>query len=493
MKSLTGSSRIRTCRDIYCDDFLGIKGNGEIHNMNMVELKNLLAFEYDRFTVTCASILIIIISAIFTALMGLKALIVLAGLGLIVALFKSGMNLLWLFLFFYPIIISISVSAANVIGYFIALTFIVAWFVKSILEGFENLRISKELAWLMTTFLFISLISVLPGGLTKSESYTMIRLGILFTFIVAFYDSFSPKDTMKYFFALSIPLLLNGFEILRIFFSANTIIDFFTLIRMKVGGFFQNANAAGYMFLLGAPFWIAVMLWHERRIIKAWSAVASLIMLLGLILTSARASIVGIFVSIFFFALWKRKLKYYFGTILLALVIIFSSSTIQDIFSLIARVDRGLTSRDIIWLNTVDIIKDNPIFGIGIGNYARSYEPYFVLAWEKGFMESMPNAHNLILSKTAELGISGLVWILFLYFLPIKTGFDLSKKAKTNRDKAIIYGILATILGLYTQSLFEAGGMLGGARFTPDVFFWILFATLLKAKALYDPKKAEIF
>jgi len=94
MKSLTELLRIRTCRDIYCDDFLGIKGNGEIHNMNMVELKNLLAFEYDRFTVTCASILIIIISAIFTALMGLKALIVLAGLGLIVALFKSGVNLL---------------------------------------------------------------------------------------------------------------------------------------------------------------------------------------------------------------------------------------------------------------------------------------------------------------------------------------------------------------------------------------------------------------
>jgi O-antigen ligase len=461
--------------------------------MNAAELKNILWFESNKQSIFSASILIIIISVIFAVILGFKALIVPAALALIWAAIISQMNLLWIFLVLNPIMMYYSVTVANATAYIFAAVFIIIWLSGSLMTGFDKLHISREITWLMISLLFIDLISILPGGFTKNEIYTYIRILILFAFITAYYDLLLPKDTIKFFVALSIPLLLNGFEIFRVFFSVNNIFDFLILMRMKVGGMFQNANSAGFMFLLGAPFWIALMLWHEKRIIKIWSAFVSFIMLAGLVLTNARASIVGILVSIFFFAFWKRKLRYYFGIVLLALVIIFGSPAIRELFSAAARVDRGLTSRDVIWRNTMEIIKANLPFGVGLGNYTRSYSPYLVLAWDKGFVKYIPHAHNLILSKTADMGIPGLVWVIFIYILPLKTGYYLLKRTTTNRDKAIIYGIMATFFGMYTQSLFETGGLLGEARFTPDVYYWILFASLLKAKSIFDPIKEEIF
>jgi O-antigen ligase len=461
--------------------------------MKIRELKNILQFEYDHKAVVYSSAFIIIVSVAFAAIAGWKALIALVAPVLIWAVYKSYMNLLWIFLAVQPVMIYFSATVSNLMSYLLALVFVSLWLSRSFLNDFKKFRVSRELSWLTISFVFISLISIIPGGLTRGEIYSFVRIIILFSFVFAFYDSFLPKDITKIFIALSIPVALNGIEILRIFLSTVSIIDFLTLLRMKVGGLLPNANQAGYMFLIVTPFWIALLIWRRSLKVKVFSALISFLMLMGLLLTSARASILGIIVSIFFFTLWKKKLKYFMGAVLLVLIVIYSSSAIRDLFSVVARVDRGVTSRDVVWANTFKIIEDNWMFGIGIGNYSKTYAPYIVLAWEKGFFKSMSHAHNLIISKTAELGILGFIWVLFFYIIPAKTGYDVLKIVKTDRDKAIAYGILAMFFGLYAQSLFEAGGMLQEARFTPDAFFWIIFAALLKTKDLHDRSGSELF
>jgi len=462
-------------------------------SMNVSELRNILGFEYDKRTIGYASTLIIIISAVFTAALGIKALVILPALALIWTAYKSQMNLLWIFIITNPFLMYYMITVGNAIEYLFALTFIALWFSKSILSSFNNLFVSKEINWLMISLLFIALISILPSGITEKEMFAYIRILILFAFVVALYDMMLPKYIIMFFIAFTIPMLINGFEIFRVFFSANNILDFLVLMRMKVAGMSQNANLAGFMFMMSVPFWIALILWHKKPIVKISSALISLIMLTALALTNARASIVGIIVSFFFFALWKRKLKYFFGIILLALVIIFSNPSIQNLFSAAARVDRGLTTRDVIWKNTIDIIRKDFIFGSGLGNFARSYSPYLSTAREKALVETIPHAHNYILSKTADMGIPGLIWVIFLYVLPLKTGYYLLKRVKSNRDKMMIYGILATFIAMYAQSLFETGGLLSEARFTPDVYYWIMFTALLKGRAFLDQGKKEIF
>lgn len=462
--------------------------------MAVTDLKNILSFDYNKPVVGFAGIFIIIISVLFTIFLGLKSLILLAVLGFFLAIYKSKMNLVWTLLALQSIVFYFSITFGNLFGYLMALTFIGLWLSESILDGFKYFEFSTEINWLFIWLLFIAIISILPGGISKSELYTIVRITILFLFILAFYNSFQLKDTVVFFIALSIPIVIDSCEIIRIYLSTGSLFNFINLIRLKPGGIFLKANAAGFMFLLSSPFWIAMSLWHEKLSIKLISFAISFMLVTGLILTNARASIVGLLVSIFFISLWRRKLKYYFGVILLLLIIIFSVPEIKDLISTVARIDRGVTSRDVIWANTIEIIRDNPIFGVGIGNYASYYDQYFILGWERGFFEIMPHAHNLILSKTAEMGIFGLIWVIFLYILPVKAGLDLLKNIKTNRDKAITYGILATISGIYAQSLFEAGGMMQVARFFPDAIFWMLFAVIVKAKnrSQYNEKE-EIF
>ena len=228
--------------------------------MNIVELKNLLSFEYDRRAIIYASILIIIISAIFTALMGFKALIVLAALALIWAALKSRMNLVWVYLSMQPLLFMFSYTLANISGYLLAFILITGWLAGKMLYGFDGAEFSKPLIIIMFVFLFLATASILPNGINRIELYVYIRILILFSFTIVFYDIFKPKHVYILFVAMSIPLIINCFIMINIFLSQRTLVDFLMLYRLKVGGLFPHPNLAGYFILVGSPFWIAMFL-----------------------------------------------------------------------------------------------------------------------------------------------------------------------------------------------------------------------------------------
>jgi len=467
--------------------------------MNIAQLKYVLPHDYDNRVAMAAGIIIVIVSGVFTSLLGLNALVVLPVLVIIWAAIKSRMNLVWVLIALQPIAFYYSVKYGNLFGYIIPTIFIILWFSESIIRNFKGLRLSKEITGLLLSLIFISTISVLPGGISKRELFTIVRLLFLLVFIIAFYDSVRPREAIAFFIALAIPNIINAFDIIRIYSSTGSLLNFIALIRLKPGGIFNNANTAGFMLLISSPFWISMFIWHEIRTVRIISFVISLILLIGLALTGARASIVGIAVALFFFSIWKKKLKYVLGVSIMAFLILFSNPKIQQIFSTVIRMDKGVTSRDVIWKNTIDMIVENPLFGIGIGNYSHYYDRYFVLGWEREFIVLVVHAHNLILSKTAELGILGLIWVIFLYILPMKAAYGYLRNSRTNREKVLAYGIMATFLGLYAYSIFEAGGMLQEARFFPDAIFWMIFAIVLKAKEdsnrnfelSYDKEKNE--
>jgi len=91
--------------------------------------------------------------------------------------------------------------------------------------------------------------------------------------------------------------------------------------------------------------------------------------------------------------------------------------------------DRAGQLRGYIWKSTLDIIKNNPLFGTGLGTFAASFEPYAA-----GYMEYSPNtgvdmAHNDFLQIAACTGIPG----LFLYLLFLGTLFWGANRSIRNR------------------------------------------------------------
>ena len=76
-------------------------------------------------------------------------------------------------------------------------------------------------------------------------------------------------------------------------------------------------------------------------------------------------------------------------------------------------------SRLIIWNTSKEIIKDNPIFGIGPGTFQEAYLSY-AERFDKPYLEwAVPQPHNIFLAfylQTGLIGFSGFVLILFWFF-----------------------------------------------------------------------------
>jgi O-antigen ligase len=82
--------------------------------------------------------------------------------------------------------------------------------------------------------------------------------------------------------------------------------------------------------------------------------------------------------------------------------------TIED--SLASSKKWSSSVRVIIWKESFEIIKDNPIFGTGLRSFKTAILPYHEATW----METFPHPHNILLMLWIETGLAGLLAFLWL-------------------------------------------------------------------------------
>jgi len=393
-------------------------------------------------------------------------------------------SLLYFFLAIMPIMISISEGAIiSIISYGIALMILASWIFRKLISSDKHIAISQKLTIFILVFMFFCLISVLQNGVNRAELYAIVRLLIFFGLVLALYDMLQWKDTDKIFVAMSLPLIVASYYIISIYLNAGSVVAALSLFRYKATGFIPNANSLGHLLILVVAYWIALSIWSEKRPIRIISWVLALLFSTSLILTNSRSAIFGFMIMVFLFSIWTKKIKQLIAVVFIIIAILVFNPAARNLIGIAFRVDRGSSSREIIWANTTDMIKKNFWLGVGIGNYGNEYDVYYATGWERGFFGRMSHAHNHILSKMAELGIAGLLLALAMYYMPIRSGLNVLKNLKSPKDKVVVYSIIATIGALFARSIFEAGGILQEARLHGDITFWILFVLLLKSEA----------
>jgi O-antigen ligase/Tfp pilus assembly protein PilF len=121
--------------------------------------------------------------------------------------------------------------------------------------------------------------------------------------------------------------------------------------------------------------------------------------------------------------------------------------------------DPSIDTRLLIWKTTLEMIKDRPIFGLGIGTFKMNY-----LSYQAEFLKNNPyyikysgkarDAHNDYLQVWAEIGIIGLgifIGIILMFYSLI---IDYLKKNDNDKEKIIVFGLILGITCFLIHSLF---------------------------------------
>ena len=102
------------------------------------------------------------------------------------------------------------------------------------------------------------------------------------------------------------------------------------------------------------------------------------------------------------------------------------------------------------WQAAWRMVSDNPLWGVGIGNYVPVYPAYALPGWE----DPMGHAHNYYLNIAAEAGLVGLGGYLFLWGAIFWHGWRVYRGTE-EQWRSIILGLLGVMIALGAHSLFD--------------------------------------
>ncbi|MFB3075170.1 MAG: O-antigen ligase family protein, partial [Candidatus Methylomirabilales bacterium] len=111
----------------------------------------------------------------------------------------------------------------------------------------------------------------------------------------------------------------------------------------------------------------------------------------------------------------------------------------------------GLVMRLEWYQNSLAIVRDSPVFGVGTGGFASAFA-------EKGKNSRVPptsNPHNEYLLIAVQLGVFGLAVLLYLFYTQWHLAADLPGLFERNLARGLVLTVMTTCL--FNSSLLDHG------------------------------------
>jgi putative inorganic carbon (HCO3(-)) transporter len=271
-------------------------------------------------------------------------------------------------------------------------------------------------------------------------------------------------------------LLLSGLVVS----AAGMVCEFMGIVsydgRLKI--FWDSPNQAA-MFL-AVPFLIGLyfVLKENSANGRTFSFFAVLLIGTSLFFTFSYGAWIGIgaaLLIVIFLKYGKTNQWKHFLALFIAMAIVLGSASLIKYRTIQALDQRSsLASRIMIWKSSGRMILQQPIWGIGPGNFQEKY-----LEYQKFFPPylewSAPQPHNIFLAfwlQAGAIGLFGFAWILFLFFQDNKIAI------KKNRDLGAL--LLAAMIWIVVH------GMVDTTYWRNDlaVMFWLIVGiNLILAKS----------
>ena len=269
-------------------------------------------------------------------------------------------------------------------------------------------------------------------------------------------------------FLISLDVIRNKKQLKRLFYTAiisatiaglsglhQHLFEGYTRIKSTLRG----ANDAGTYFTSIALLGFAYLLFKNKLKHLEFVA-ASLFTLLSLACVfyagsrGAWLSLFGGFISLLFFAV-KNKRFIDYKKVIVVFVILVLAATFIDLGWVFERLNSitdlsNNSNLERIWMiqGGLEMLKDHPLVGVGIGQFEEVY-----LDYKREAAGSFTHLHCLFLHLAVEIGIIGFLIFSILAYKVIKTG--LKGSLATGKEHWYHYGVIGVLIGTAVHNLFE--------------------------------------
>jgi len=300
---------------------------------------------------------------------------------------------------------------------------------------------------------------------TPTDSLIEIREEWLFLMIPAVAFLFAEKKIIKHaytIFAISV-ILISLYAIWQHFSG----IDFYhdrALIEAPsfgytVRGFFSHRLTFGNYFAIAAVFILGIAPYAENMKSKILLYAAFVAASIAVVFTYSRGPILILIASIFLFLIWvgRKKIKpLIIISLILIVVIFFAAPDITDRYISSFKVElKGEYpgSRLSIWRTAGRMALDNPIIGVGSGNFMKEYVNYRDITSDRAFN----HAHNDILNSAAKCGFPyALFYLAFWVAIIFRMIIFLRHYKQEGVIRGVGLGCLLATLVFFLSSIYEA-------------------------------------
>ncbi|QAA32016.1 O-antigen ligase family protein [Clostridium manihotivorum] len=333
---------------------------------------------------------------------------------------------------------------------------------------------SKKVYILMVVFLLLMLLSTIYA---EDKSIALKESMRFFTYIIIMFmidRGFNKREREKIIFTiLFISFTVSILGIVQYFTGIGAETHIFSSVRPRVQSTLDNPNTLGaFQVLMLFPLISITRAENKSVVFKVLSIVTSVMCFINLIMSMSRSAMMG-------FAIGLVLLLLLFGKRLL-LILIPVAGIILAIPSSISRIKQITDSnqnesRIRIWNSAIKMIKEQPYFGVGNGNFIVKYPKYTKLypQFKEQGVDVFPS-HNSYLKIASELGIVGELsfWLIIIFILREAAHF-MKNKSQT-LTSYFIEGFLVGLIPFLFMNCFD------NILFVPKVstFFWIMVAML---------------
>ncbi len=222
-------------------------------------------------------------------------------------------------------------------------------------------------------------------------------------------------------------------------------------LRLEGIGLAGNSNDLAALAVMAIPFLLVPTIDRlKKKTIKFIDLICLSILGLGLLLTQSRAGVgalAGVFLLYLFLVSKSRwKLMGWLTLTLPAVVVLAMKVTSQRDAS---DLEGSSDSRMGYILAGLKMLRANPLFGVGVGNYPKFYDKYAVTFLEGG----LRTAHSTWMLIAAEAGPIGLVLFSVLFFNAVKKAWKMRQSSPELIMAIIGYGIPMSVLS-HSYTLF---------------------------------------